>query len=98
MPANDAEGMDNRMEVTLYSRPGCTLCEEAQRDLETLKADYGFVLRVVNVDDDPELAARYGAQIPVVAIGGEVALVTRVSRIRFRKAWEEKLRQQSTAN
>lgn len=84
------------MEVTLYSRPGCTLCDEARRDLEALETDYGFTLRVVNVDDDPELAARYGAHIPVVAIDGEPVLMTRVSRIRFRKAWEAKQGQRST--
>ncbi len=76
------------MEVTLYTRPGCTLCEAAKEDLEALEAEYGFSLQVVNVDDDPELAARYGARIPVVAIDGETVLQTRVSRLRFRKAWE----------
>jgi len=81
------------VEVTLYSRPGCTLCEEAKEDLKALEADYGFSLQVVNVDDDPELAARYGAHIPVVAIDGEAVLMTRVSRFRFKKAWQERQKQ-----
>ncbi|MFO7263615.1 MAG: hypothetical protein A6D91_01215 [Bacillaceae bacterium G1] len=76
------------MEVTLYSRPGCTLCEEARKDLEALENEYGFVLQVVNIDDEPELLSRYGDRIPVVAIDGETVLETRVSRFRFRKAWE----------
>jgi glutaredoxin len=90
------QGDGRGMEVTLYSRPGCSLCEEARRDMEALEEEYGFALRVVNIDDDPELSARYGASIPVVAIDGEAVLMTRVSRFRFRKAWEARLQKPST--
>ncbi len=76
------------MEVTLYTRPGCTLCEEAREDIEALAEEYGFQFRQVNIDQDPELLVRYSSRIPVVTIDGEEVLVTRVSRYRFRKALE----------
>ena len=57
--------------VTLYTRVGCHLCEEAERVLRAEQAAVGFDLQLVDVDRDPELARRYGVRVPVVALDGE---------------------------
>ncbi len=57
--------------VTLYTRVGCHLCEEAERVLRREQAVAGFGLELVDVDRDPELARRYGVRVPVVAVDGE---------------------------
>jgi glutaredoxin len=57
--------------VTLYTRVGCHLCEEAERVLRREQAAAGFGLELVDVDRDPELARRYGVRVPVVAVDGE---------------------------
>jgi glutaredoxin len=57
--------------VTLYTRVGCHLCEEAERVLRTERAAAGFHLELVDVDRDPELARRYGVRVPVVAVDGQ---------------------------
>ena len=54
--------------VTLYSRPGCRLCEEAKRAL--FQAVPSAALREVDVDSDPRLRTRYGFDIPVAVAGG----------------------------
>jgi glutaredoxin len=56
--------------VTLYTRVGCHLCEEAERVLEAERAASPFRLELVDVDRDPELARRYGVRVPVVAVDG----------------------------
>jgi glutaredoxin len=56
--------------VTLYTRAGCHLCEEAERVLRTERAATPFRLELVDVDRDPELARRYGVRVPVVAVDG----------------------------
>ena len=56
--------------VTLYTRAGCHLCEEAERVLRREQATAGFGLELVDVDRDPELARRYGVRVPVVAVDG----------------------------
>jgi thioredoxin-like negative regulator of GroEL len=56
--------------VTLYTRVGCHLCEEAERVLEAERAAGPFRLELVDVDRDPELARRYGVRVPVVAVDG----------------------------
>jgi glutaredoxin len=56
--------------VTLYTRVGCHLCEEAERVLQEEQAATPFQLDLVDVDRDPELARRYGVRVPVVAVDG----------------------------
>ena len=64
--------------VTLYTRDGCCLCQEAK----TILANHGLSPEVVDIDEDPELAARFTCTVPVVAIDG---------KIRFRGRVEERL-------
>jgi hypothetical protein len=48
-------------ELILYTRPGCTLCDEMKAAL----VGRGYAVREVNIDDDPELQRRYRWDIPV---------------------------------
>ena len=48
------------MTITLYTRAGCHLCEEAERVLRAEQAARPFRLELVDIDRDPELARRYG--------------------------------------
>jgi glutaredoxin len=57
--------------VTLYTRVGCHLCEEAERALREEQAATPFRLELVDIDRDPALARRYGVRVPVVAVDGE---------------------------
>ena len=59
------------IEVTLYGKAGCCLCDEARGELETLRAQRSCVLREVDVSLDPLLHRRYGERIPVVEVAGE---------------------------
>ena len=58
-------------EITLYTRVGCHLCEEAERVLREEQAVAGFGLELVDIDRDPELVRRYGVRVPVVAVDGQ---------------------------
>jgi glutaredoxin len=57
--------------VTLYSRPGCHLCDEAREVLERLRAQTPFTIEEVDITRDDALHARYLERIPVVAMDGE---------------------------
>ena len=57
--------------LTLYSRPGCHLCDEARAALERVRARTTFSLHEVNIESDDELHRRYLERIPVVALGDE---------------------------
>ena len=57
--------------VTLYTRAGCPLCDEARALLDTLAERLGFSIEAVDVDADLELRARYNYAVPVIAAAGE---------------------------
>ncbi len=59
------------MQVLLYSRPGCHLCDEARAVIEGARARSGFELVEVNVESDDALELAYGIRVPVVLIDGE---------------------------
>jgi len=57
------------IEVTLYSRSDCHLCEEAKTDLAALQEQVPHRLKVVDIDSSPDLTERYGLEVPVVEVG-----------------------------
>jgi glutaredoxin len=59
--------------LTLYTKPDCTLCDEARAALERVRTRMPFELEVRDISADPDLAERYGERIPVVLVDGEEA-------------------------
>ncbi len=57
--------------VTLYSRPGCHLCDEARTILERMRESTPFEVDEINIETDDALHARYLERIPVIAVDGE---------------------------
>jgi hypothetical protein len=73
------------LEVTLYTKPGCHLCEEAKAAIEPMLAEFGANLREVNIEGDAVLTERYGWDIPVLYLGSRKAAKHRVDREQFRR-------------
>ena len=69
--------------VTLYTRRGCHLCEEAKRELLSARPSESFTLEEVDIDTDPALRARFGHDIPVVYINDRVAFKHRLTATEF---------------
>lgn len=71
--------------VTLYGRPGCHLCEDADRLLRRLRRHYRLRITRVDIRADPDLVRRYDILIPVVAVG-ETELTAPLSERALRAA------------
>ena len=59
--------------VTLYSRPGCHLCEDARAVVEQVCAELGVGWTEVDITAGPdtvELSRRFGEEIPVTFVDG----------------------------
>lgn len=76
-------------DVTLYTRPGCHLCEDAKAAIAPVLKEFGAVLREVNIDEDATLKERYGWDIPVIFIAQRKAAKHRVDIAQFRRQLEE---------
>ena len=72
-------------DVTLYSRPGCHLCEEAKAQIAPLLKEFGARLTEINIDEDPELRARYDYDVPVIFLGARKVGKHRVDPAQFRR-------------
>lgn len=76
-------------EVTLYTRPGCHLCEEAKKAILPVLREFGAVLCEVNIEGDAVLEERYGLDIPVIFVGARKAAKHRVDINQFRRRLQE---------
>ncbi len=72
--------------VTLFSRDGCHLCDEARRVVVAECDRAGVRWREVDVDADAELQARYGEYVPVVEVDGAVQGFWQIDPARVRAA------------
>jgi len=77
------------LEVTLYSKPGCHLCEAAKTAIEPLLEEFSAPLREVSIDGDAVLTERYGWDIPVIFVGSRKAAKHRVNVKQFRRQLQE---------
>jgi glutaredoxin len=60
-------------DLTLYSRPGCHLCDAMKKQIAPLVAKFKAHLREVNIDEDPILRQRYNEEVPVLFLGSHKA-------------------------
>ncbi|MEO6472795.1 MAG: glutaredoxin family protein, partial [Aeromicrobium sp.] len=72
--------------VVVYSKPGCHLCEVAESTVDLVCNELGVGWLSVNIQDDPELFATYGEQIPVTFVDGKQHDFWRVDPERLRAA------------
>jgi glutaredoxin len=76
-------------EVTMYTREGCHLCDEAKAAMAPLLSEYGAKLREVDIDDDPVLFERYTDDVPVIFIGGRLFAQHRIDTVLLREQLKE---------
>lgn len=62
------------LEVRLYSKPECPLCDAVQRDLADLATEFPHHITVLNILDEPDLFERFRYLIPVVEVNGRALL------------------------
>ena len=75
--------------ITIYSRRGCHLCEDAETTLNELKSELNFSIEVIYIDGDSSLEKLYGNEVPVIHIDGEHHDFYKVDPIRFRSSLEK---------
>ena len=68
--------------LTIYSRPGCHLCDEMKAVVSRVTQSMpSRSIEVVEIDisGDPALEARYGLEIPVLMVDGRKAAKYRIA-------------------
>jgi thiol-disulfide isomerase/thioredoxin len=64
--------MTNRVDVTLYTRPGCHLCDEAAARLVELAEQLPIGVQAIDIEGDVDAAIleRYNNVVPAVHVSG----------------------------
>ncbi len=73
-------------QVTLLSRPGCHLCEDARAVIERVAGELGVPWSERDIDASPQDLARYSEMVPVTFIDGVQHDYWSVSEDRLRAA------------
>lgn len=66
------------MRLTLYTRPGCRLCDEMKAVIHLVRGQAACELTEVDVSRDETLRRRYGHAVPVLLADGVEAARGRI--------------------
>jgi len=66
---SESRNARSEIELTLYSRPGCHLCEEMKAQLTPIAARYRVAVREINIDSDAALREKFNEEVPVLFLG-----------------------------
>lgn len=70
------------MEVRLYTKKQCPLCDEAKQILIDLQADYpALEIKEIDIETSDHLIEQFSLMIPVVEIKGEIVQYGKVDYI-----------------
>jgi hypothetical protein len=72
--------------VTVYTAPGCHLCEAALEVIERVRVDVAFTLEILDITGDDDLESRYRELIPAIEIDGKRAFTYHVTADGLRAA------------
>jgi Glutaredoxin-like domain (DUF836) len=81
--------MPSGPDVTLYSKAGCHLCDEARTAIAPLLHEFHATLREIDIEGVPALMERFGCDIPVIYIGRKKAAKHRVNLEQFRRQLQD---------
>jgi thiol-disulfide isomerase/thioredoxin len=74
--------------LTLYSRPGCHLCDEMKSVVDRVAARMPLTLDTIDISTSPDLEAQYGLDIPVLLVNGRRVAKYRITESALLRAIE----------
>lgn len=86
-------GAEDPIEVTVYTREDCHLCDEAIAAIRQTAEDVGAAVAIeqVDVDEDEELQTEYGDRVPYVFLEGDPAYKYRVDTFDLRRRFRDRV-------
>mgnify|MGYP002654684142 CR=1 FL=1 len=87
--------MSKVIELTLFTKPGCHLCEEAKAVVDSVIEGFAsdqhaeVSLTEVNILEDPQLIEKYSEEIPVLQINGQTHAYWRIEPARLTNKLKE---------
>jgi glutaredoxin len=77
------------IEVKLYTKPDCHLCEAVEQVIREVAKTRRFAFIPVNIEEDAAAYEMYKHEIPVVFVAGREIARHRLNRVEFEHALEQ---------
>ena len=68
------------LNVTVYSKKECHLCEIAKEELKAIRREFDFTIKEVDIEKDSLSYEKFKHRIPVVEVDGKIISSGRVNR------------------
>ncbi|WP_051331114.1 glutaredoxin family protein [Aneurinibacillus terranovensis] len=77
--------------ITIYTRPGCSLCEQVKEKVEKVAKDFPIQLEMFDITRDEAIQKEYHLLIPVVHIDGDKVFVSKMAELWLRRELEARV-------
>lgn len=71
------------LKLTLFTRPGCHLCDLMKAQLKEASVQVSFVIEEQDISQDQQLEEQYGLSIPVLVYEGRAWFKGRMTKDQF---------------
>ena len=71
--------------ITLYSRPGCHLCDDMKASVVRVSSSVPLLLDEIDISTDEQLEELYGLEIPVLMVEGKKVAKYRITEGELRR-------------
>lgn len=73
------------IDLRLYTRESCSLCDEMKNLLEKVLGEFDARLEIIDIDLDQELVRHYNEEVPVLFVNGRKFAKYRVTETLLRE-------------
>lgn len=85
-------------QVTIFTKDGCTLCDEVKQRVERVASDYPIQLEMFDITSDEKIFEKYKWVIPVVHIDGEEVFVSKMAELWLRRELKSRMDKRASLN
>lgn len=78
------------MNITIYSKKECHLCDIAKEELEAIRREFDFSLREINIEKDTVAFEKFKYMIPVVEVDGKIISTGKVNAKKIKDLLKQK--------
>ena len=89
--------MMNPFQITIYTREGCSLCDDVKERVERVAQDMPIVLHLFDITTDTEIYEKYKWLIPVVHIDGEEVFVSKMAELWLRRELNSRIQKEPSS-
>jgi glutaredoxin len=84
-------GRREAIEVKLYTRQSCPLCDKAANFLRSQERSWPLAVASVDIDTDPQLQHMYGNCVPVIMVNGKLRFRGQINTVLWKRLMMKEL-------